>query len=57
MTNGEVLKVMWPDVEFEDDHNIGFVNCWFSNSKYLMQVDKDWLKEKYKLPNIVLQED
>jgi len=57
MTNGEVLKVMWPDVEFEDDRDIGFIKCYFSNSKYLIKVDKDWLKEKYTIPNIVLQED
>lgn len=50
MTNEEILKTMWPDVDivkFEDNTDIEFANCWFSDSKYLIQVDKNWLKEKY----------
>lgn len=56
MTNEELLKATWPDVDivkFEDEPDIDFANCWFSDSKYLMQVDKNWLKEEY----IVSKED
>ncbi len=51
VSNEEILKTTWPDIDivkFEDEPDIEFANCWFSDSKYLMQVDKKWLKEEYK---------
>lgn len=50
MTNEEILKTMWPDVDivnFEEDSDIIFADCWLHDGTFLMHVDKNWLKEEY----------